>query len=441
MRPVISGKAVPLLFMGCYQLLGWLFFSVGVLPYILYRCVTGRGLAGLGQRLGFLQGVDPGAGHAVRIWLHGSSVGEVQAAKALLRELRRILPEAAFILSVMTEQGLAVASRQLAGQARIIYAPLDLIGVVDRVLKNIRPSYYICLETELWPNMLYRAHRRGVRLLLLNGRMSERSFQRYRKVSVFMADLLRRFEAISVIDDGDAERYLGLGAPADRVVVVGNAKYDFTTENCTESIRVEYNAILGLTGQPLLVAGSTHTGEEEMLARVFQSLKTTEAGRELLWVVAPRHLNRVAEVADMLNRRGITVERFSEVRKHGRRAEVILVDVMGELAKLYSVATVVFCGGSLVERGGHNVMEAAACGNPVFYGPSMKDFADAAQLLESARAGFPVRNIDELTEKIRYLLHSKKEYEDVCRRARETAMKQQGSARRQALLVKKILAA
>jgi len=434
-------KAVSLLVLRYYQLLGWIFFAVSFLPYILFRCVAGRNLQGLGQRLGFLPDIDAGAVRAVRIWMHASSVGEVQAAKSLLKELKKIVPDANYILSVMTEQGYAVARQQLAPEVRVFFAPLDLCGIVGRVLRTIRPTIYICLETELWPNIIRQAHRMGVKLLLLNGRMSERSYQRYRRFPRFMADLLRQFALVSAIDRVDAERYRSLGLAPEKIVINGNAKYDHARENCTAGTEAGYRALLGLTGQPLLVAGSTHTGEEEQLLAVIRDLKAREEGRGLIWVVAPRHLNRLAEVENLFKRRDIGFDRFSEVKLHGRRTDVVLVDVMGELAGLYSVATVVFCGGSLVERGGHNVMEAAVCGKPVFYGPNMKDFADAACLLESAQAGFPVKDARELTGKIFYLLQHRDEYTAVCRRAKEAALAQQGAARRQARLVRDILAA
>jgi 3-deoxy-D-manno-octulosonic-acid transferase len=414
---------------------------VSFLPYLLSRCVTGRNLEGLGQRLGFLKDEEAIGRQPLTVWLHGSSVGEVQAARALLREMKTVMPEATFVLSVMTEQGMAVARKQMAAEAKIIYAPLDLAGVAGRVMKRLRPAVYICLETELWPNILFQAHALGVKLLLLNGRMSERSFNRYRLFPKFMHGLLRQFSFLSVIDEIDAERYRRLGAPTEKVLVNGNAKYDFAPESCTSEIQDRYRAILELTKQPLLVAGSTHTGEEEILLEVFRSLRKSEAGKKLLWIVAPRHLHRVPEVAGIFNREGIGFDLFSDVQAHGRRAEVVLVDVIGELAGIYSVATMVFCGGSLVERGGHNVMEAAVCGKPVFFGPSMKDFADAAQLLESARVGFQVRSTGEMTQKMQYLLDNREEYNLVCRRAREIALRQQGSARRQAQLVKKILTA
>ena len=424
-----------------YQLLGWLFFAVCFLPYLLFRCFAYRNLQDLGQRLGFLPDIDGGPDREVRIWLHASSVGEVQAARSLLQELKETVPAAVYILTVMTEQGYAVARQQLAPEVRVFFAPLDLCGVVGRVLRKIRPSIYICLETELWPNIIRQASRGGVKLLLLNGRMSERSYRRYRRFPRFMADLLEKFVSVSAIDRVDAERFKSLGVGPEKVVINGNAKYDHARRNCTAGTEAGYRSLLGVTGQPLLVAGSTHTGEEEQLLDVVRELKASAEGRGLIWVVAPRHLNRLAAVANLFNRRGIDFDRFSEVKRHGRRTDVVLVDVMGELAGLYSVATVVFCGGSLVTRGGHNIMEAAVCGKPVFYGPHMKDFADAAHLLESAQAGFPVKDRRELTAKILALLRNRDEYTAVCNRAKEVALAQQGAARRQAKMVRDMLAA
>lgn len=394
----------------------------------------------MGQRLGMLPDVGSGATEGVRIWLHAASVGEVQAAKSLLKELEGTVPDADYFLSVMTEQGYAVARGQLAPGVRVFYAPLDLVGVVERVLRIIRPSIYICIETELWPNIIVQARRMGIKLLLLNGRLSEKSYRRYRLLPGFMADLLQRFTVVAAIGKVDRERFLGLGVKSQKLLVSGNVKYDHAREGCTAETEDSYRKLLSLKDQPVLIAGSTHTGEEELLLDVVRDLKASEEGRRLIWVVAPRHLNRLTEVENLLKQRGVEFDRFSEVKLHGRRTEVVLVDVMGELASIYSVATVVFCGGSLVERGGHNVMEAAVCGKPVLYGPSMKDFADAAQLLESAQAGYPVKNTRELIGKIHYLLQHQEEYTAVCRRAREVALAQQGSARRQAELVRDVLA-
>jgi len=375
------------------------------------------------------------------IWLHGASVGEVQLAWILIKELAKILPDANFVLSTMTEQGMEVAGKQAGEKVRCIYAPLDLAGMVGRAIQKIRPALYICLETELWPAFLLEAKRSGVKLVLLNGRLSERSFQRYKLVTGFMARILSCFSMISVIRLTDAKRYMSLGAPPEKVRVLGNAKYDQDMASLALESDEQYRAWLNLhPGQPLLVAGSTHTGEEEMLLAVFQDLKKASGRQDMVWVVAPRHLQRLAEVAGMLEKKRVPYERLSQVKVSKRRTDIILVDSMGDLAGFYSIATYVFCGGSLVERGGHNIMEAAIFGKPVFYGPSMKDFSDAAELLESAGGGFQVNGPEALTESILYFMDHPEEYETAGRRAREIAASQQGAARKQALLVKEVLA-
>jgi 3-deoxy-D-manno-octulosonic-acid transferase len=340
----------------------------------------------------------------------------------------------------MTEQGMEVARKQEGVKVRCIYAPLDLVGIVGRAIRKIKPSLYICLETELWPAFLLEAKRSGVKLVLLNGRLSEGSYQRYKLVKGFMQKILSCFSMISVIQQTDAKRYMSLGAEPENVRVLGNAKYDQAMESLAQESEEQYRSWLKLhPGQPLFVAGSTHTGEEEMLLAVFQDLKKTTGMQDLVWVVAPRHLQRLAEVEGMLKQKQVPYERLSDVKSSERRSDTILVDSMGDLAGFYSIASYVFCGGSLVERGGHNIMEAAIFGKPVFYGPSMKDFSDAAELLESAGGGFPVSGPEALTESILYFMDHPEEYDIAGRRAQEVAATQQGAARKQAKLVKDVL--
>ena len=374
------------------------------------------------------------------IWLHGASVGEVLLAGKLIKELTKTLPEADFVLSTMTEQGMEVARKQEGDKVRCIYAPLDLTGIVGRAIQNIRPALYICLETELWPAFLLEAKRSGARLVLLNGRLSEKSFQRYRMVKGFMAKILACFSMISVVQLTDAKRYMSLGAEPEKVRVLGNAKYDQDLESLALDSQEQYRSWLNLREkQPLFVAGSTHTGEEEMLLAVFQDLKKATGMRDLIWVVAPRHLQRLGEVEGMLKKKQVPYERLSDVKESERRTDTILVDSVGDLAGLYSIASYVFCGGSLVERGGHNIMEAAIWGKPVFYGPSMKDFSDAVELLESVGCGFPVSGPEALTESILYFMDHPEDYNTASRRALEIAATQQGAARKQASLVKEVL--
>ena len=374
------------------------------------------------------------------IWLHGASVGEVLLARVLIKELGKILPEADFVLSTMTEQGMEVARKQADVKIRCIYAPLDLVGMVDRSIQKIRPALYICLETELWPAFIIEARRAGVKLVLLNGRLSEHSYRHYHRVKGFMARILSCFSMISVVQQKDAKLFMSLGAEPEKVRVLGNAKYDQDMENLAPESVEQYRSWLNLRPeQPLFVAGSTHSGEEEMLLAVFQGLKKATGMQDLIWVVAPRHLQRLGEVEGMLKQKQVPYERLSDVKESVRRTDTILVDSMGDLAGLYSIASYVFCGGSFVDRGGHNIMEAAIMGKPVFYGPNMKDFSDAAELLESVGGGFPVSGPEALAESILYFMEHPEEYKTAAVRAREIAATQQGAARKQALLVKEVL--
>ena len=425
---------------GLYQLFGWLTFVVGFPFLLLYSVCTGRYREGLGQRLGFLGAEWKSQEGAMRIWLHGASVGEVLLARLLIKELSVILPEADFVISTMTEQGMEIARKGAGDKVRCIYAPLDLVGIVGRSIRRVQPDMYICLETELWPAFLLQAKRSGLELIILNGRLSERSFQRYQFGKGFMKKILACFSMISVIQQSDAKRFMSLGAEPGKVRVLGNAKYDQDMENLAPETEEQYRHWLNLyAGQPLLVAGSTHTGEEAMLLTVFQDLKKATGMQDLVWVVAPRHMQRLPEVEAMLKQKQVPYERLSDVKSSERKTDTIIVDSIGDLAGIYSIASYVFCGGSLVERGGHNIMEPALFGKPVFYGPSMKDFSDAAELLESVGGGFQVSGPGALTESILYFMDHPEEYDTAGRRAREVSVTQQGSARKQAELVKELI--
>lgn len=425
---------------GLYQLLGWLTFVIGVPVFLVYSLVTGRYGRALPQRFGFLAPGKLGFRENSTIWLHGASVGEVLLARILIRELAEILPEANFVLSTVTEQGMEVASRDAGERILCIYAPLDLKGIVNRSISRIKPLVYICLETELWPAVILEAKRSGVRLVLLNGRLSERSFRRYRLIKGLIGRIVSSFSMIAVIRQADANRYIGLGADPEKVRVLGNAKYDHDSNRPELEDEDFFRNWLNLQpGQPVFVAGSTHTGEEQMLLEVYTDLKRSSGLFELVWVVAPRHLQRLAEVENLLKQKKVSFERLSEIKKSHRKTDIILVDTIGDLAGLYSIATYVFCGGSLVERGGHNIMEAAVFGRPVFYGPSMKDFSDAVELLESVGAGFQVSGPEALKEQILFFKDHPEKYKEAGSRARKIATAQQGAARKQALLVKEVI--
>jgi 3-deoxy-D-manno-octulosonic-acid transferase len=259
--------------------------------------------------------------------------------------------------------------------------------------------------------------------------LSERSSRRYGLIKGFLREVLTGFDTIAAITTADGDRFISLGADKDKVTVTGNIKYDLPKPGSTDTLRANWRQQLALDDkQPVLIAGSTHTGEEEMVLEVFHRLESTLT--DLVLIIAPRHLTRLQEIRGFLNAAQTDHDILSSVKRNGRQTNIIIVDTIGELAELYSAADFIFCGGSLVPRGGHNIIEAAIWGIPVFYGPSMKDFTDAAQLLEG-NGGTMVKTHLELAEKIEELFMQPHLYDQVAKAARLTARAQQGAADQQ----------
>jgi len=371
--------------------------------------------------------------------MHAASVGEVQAAGILINELLSGGENCNIVLTVMTEYGRQVARDLLPVGVSCYPAPLDLPQAVRRFLDRVHPAVYVGFETELWPVLLTEIRLSGIPAVLLNGRMSERSFRNYRVVRGFMGRLLETFTAISVIREEDKERFAFFGVPEDRIQVSGNIKYDFALAD-PEVERKKYRALLGLQEEKLFICGSTRSGEERVLADVFRQLQE-KSGEEVVWLIAPRHLERLEEVQRILSGCGFSYDLFTDLknRRKNRENSVVLVDMMGELARIYSAGDYIFSGGSFADKGGHNVMEAARWGKPVYYGPNMNDFMDAAQLLESFGAGFMVKDGNELVRVILHHIRHPAEYELAGNRALEIAEVQHGAAGRQADMVKKLL--
>ena len=420
-----------------YKIFGTASYFLLLFTAPLIRVLGGRYGFGLDQRLGRYPGQADGK-ITPCVWLHAASVGEVQAAGILIRELTVRHGRFRCVLTTMTEQGYRVARDLLPETVACLMAPLDLPPAVRRAIRSIRPDLYICMETELWPVMLMETARAGIPMLLLNGRMSERSFMRYRRIRGLMAPLLGQFAGLGVIAADDARRFRELGVPSRRIQVTGNIKYDLRIRE-KETIRDRYRRELDLGGEVVFVAGSTHSGEEEQLLDVHRRLCDGQQ-RPVTWIVAPRHLERLPEVERLLDRAGLAYDLFSVARDSGRKSRIILVDSMGELADLYAAADLVFCGGSLVDRGGHNVMEAARWGVPVYFGPSMKDFRDAASLLRTAGAGFEVADGRALATLMLAHLADPERYRAIGRAAAAAAAAQRGAARRQAGMALALLA-
>ncbi len=431
------GEQLNRLIYGMYSGLGTIAHFLIVATLLLtQRLVPGWHLS---ERLGRFPELCVNTGHPL-IWIHAASVGEVQAAKVLIKELAD--SGASIFLTTMTRQGREVARTQLPGSVCCSLVPLDTPQAVGRALQVVCPDLYICMETELWPVMLTRTRQAGIPMLLLNGRMSERSAQGYRRIRSFMAELLSGFTTVAVIGERDRERYSSLGVASKRIQVCGNIKYNNSrTRQQVDEVRKKYREALHLNNETVFICGSTRSGEEELLLPVFQRLRHETA---TVWIIAPRHLKRLNEIRGILDRAGLEFDLMSNCLMsncvNGQRTnDIVIVDSLGLLADLYSVGDYNFCGGSLMDKGGHNIMESIHCRRPVFFGPAMKDFQDAVDLVLSAGAGFQVKNGDSLADMITGFHHNPDTYQQTIHGAAVLAESLTGVGQRQAEIVQKFI--
>jgi 3-deoxy-D-manno-octulosonic-acid transferase len=424
---------------GLYRAVGTAVFFLSYPLLLLLIRLQPRDVLGLRQRLGWTVPVrlikNEGA---PRVWIHAASVGEVAAAGVLIRELKAIGRPLDFVLTTMTVQGLAVARQQLPSDICSFLAPLDVAGIVRRVLARVQPDIYVCLETELWPAMLEELRKAGTSMVLLNGRMTAKSFRRYRLALGLMGPLLQGFAGVAVIMEEDGTRFAGLGVAAERIQVTGNIKFDFPQEDIPAT-RLQYRKRLGIDREVVFLCGSTRDGEELLLSEVYRTLAARD-GEALVWVIAPRHLRRLSEVKGVLSGLDLGFDLYSELAHRKRRHRIVLVDCLGELARLYSAGDYNFVGGSLLGRGGHNIMEAVRWGRPVYYGPHIDDFMDAAHILEESGAGFRVADAGQLAEQIGKHMTDAAAYQHACDGAASAVASQRGAARRQTAMITRLLA-
>ena len=366
-------------------------------PVALARRLTRGVPLNLRARFGF--GGENGAGP--RAWVHAVSVGETIAAAPLVDGLRRAYPSLPLVVTTVTPTGARVVAERFAGIATHRYFPLDFPKAVERTLTAIDPAFFICMETELWPNTLRALAARGVPTMIANGRLSDRSFRRYRLVRSALRSVLAGITVFGMRSDEDARRIIALGAPPERVVVTGNLKNDAPADAAGAADL--WRRLLGMPhDQRVWIAGSTHRGEEEAVLTAHTAASSEHPGLAL--VLAPRHPERVDEVIALINARGFRTVRRSALPGGRTPGAVIVVDTVGELAQMYAVAEVVFVGGSLVPRGGHNVLEAALRRKPVLMGPHTDNFRDAAGMLTASGGAVVVDDAASLTAELRRLL-------------------------------------
>ena len=408
-------------------------FRLPPMAYAAWR--RGKRTGDIRQRWGRLPAaVNPDGRPA--IWIHAVSVGETLAAYPLIRALRRAYPDHRLVLSTTTVTGQAVAGRLLESDAvdAVIYAPFDFAGPVARALDRIAPRLLVLIDTELWPTLLRACRRRGVRTLVANGRISDRSFARYRLVRGFMGRVLSNVDRICAQTDEWGERFVDIGADPGRVTVTGSLKFDAATARrddapagdtptTGDTLAAGDDPLLAAFafahGRPVVIAASTLEGEEDPALRAFARIR--EKRPDALLIIAPRHPERFDDAHARAQRAGFPVVRRSALPPGaapdmgpgagpsadpgaGQRADpgadpgadVVILDTMGELAGLFPIATAVFVGGSLARAGGHNVLEPAAAGRAIVVGPHMENFAEVTRQLAAAGGLLQARDAAEL---------------------------------------------
>ncbi len=401
--------------------------------FVVRRLFTEKDATGLLQRLGYRWGGLP---PEPRCWIHAVSVGEVMAAIPLLSALRRRWPDLHPVVTTVTPTGARVVRDRLGSAVVHRYFPLDFPGAVRRALAGIRPVFFVALETELWPNFLRGLRARGIPSMIANGRISDRSFRRYRLVRPLMRRILEGIAVFGMQSAEDARRIIALGAAPERVVVTGNLKSDALPDE--PGADALWRRLMGLTGEESVwIAGSTHRGEEELVLEAFGRLKRRHPS--LVLVVAPRHPERVPEVERVIRARGLASVRRTALPRDRDTNAVIVLDTVGELAQLYQLAEVVFVGGSLVPAGGHNMLEPALRRKPVVFGPHTTNFREGAELLLAAGAALVVRDSGEVELALDRLLMDSRLRARMGEAAAEAVAGRQGAVRETLELIERFL--
>ena len=372
-------------------------YATFLAPRLFYDALRhGKYIGTLAERWGRLPSTINPRG-VPSIWIHAVSVGEVLATRALIPALRDRYPDHPLWLSTTTQTGRAAATG-LEGVDGLFYFPFDLPPVVARVLARVRPQLFVMVDTELWPNLLRHCALGGVKTALVNGRVSDRSYPRYRLVRPFFRHVLAGVARCCAQSEESGRRLIDLGAPPTRVTVTGNLKFDTLPVPDSRSPWVRDGVLRAFRiaeGRTVVMAASTHSGEETPVLDAFARIRRGDP--TALLVVAPRHPERCGEVTALAAGQGLETVRRTELPVDGEpRAAVVVLDTVGELATLFQIATVVFLGGSLVPAGGHNVLEPAAWGKPVVFGPHMENFAEIAELFLTNRAACRIRSADAL---------------------------------------------
>jgi 3-deoxy-D-manno-octulosonic-acid transferase len=369
-------------------------------------------------------------------WLHAVSVGEINIALRLANALRALEPDLHCALTTTTTTGFALARKNAPPWIEVMYTPLDYWPIMRRAFSAIRPARIVLIEAEIWPNFAAMAHAWRIPFALVNARLSPRSERRYRRFRFFVAPMFRLLDLVGVPEQQDIERWTALGIPRDRIRVTGNIKFDTNVQAQNQSVAPSLRDLLPSVNpeSPVLFGGSTHRGEEEILARIFLQLRHQFPGLRLF--IVPRHVERLQEIRAKLSAFPFRVNVVSEaLARGGSDADCLILDTTGELQRWYSIATVVFVGKSLTAHGGQNPVEPILAGNPVVFGPHMENFATLAKTLMSNNGAIQVGDIDSLQNTVAELLCDSRARERLVQNARIALSEHQGATARAAEVI------
>jgi 3-deoxy-D-manno-octulosonic-acid transferase len=411
-----------------YEVLLYLVLLLALPYFLLTGVLRGKYVVNFPLRAGWFR--HRAEGHD--LWIHAVSVGETLAARPIVEQIARLRPGTSIVFTTTTLTGQAQA-RRLYPDATVTYFPFDFAFSVRRFLEHHKPRAFATMETEIWPNVTRIARAKGLRLLLANGRISDRSFPRYRALRWVVGPVLRNYDRILAREATDRDRFVAIGAPAEIVEVSGNVKFDYEPDETPLEIAPQLEALIG--GRQVLVFGSTMEGEDEALLPEIESLL---AQHNIFVIIAPRKPERFELVAGLLATSSLRFVRRSALT--AGPADVLLLDTLGELAKVYRHATAAFIGGTLVPIGGHNPIEAAATGVPVCFGPSMTNFREIAQVFLRNEAAAEVRTASEAAEFLTRMLEQPELQRAWGERARETVLQNRGASERTARRIVELLA-
>jgi 3-deoxy-D-manno-octulosonic-acid transferase len=409
-----------------------------VLVYFPLYLLRGKFHRGFTRRLGFL---PANLGLNRPIWIHAVSVGEAVAIKGLVTQLRKAYPDKKLVISTVTATGNKIAQGLLKDGDLLTYLPLDFSFIVKKVLLKINPSMFIIAETEIWPNLITCLDKQRIPVVVVNGRISDGSYFGYCIIKLFIRPVLRKVKQFCVQSDTDALRLQNLGVDKNRIQVTGNVKFDINLKfNTLEPDGLAYrNKLWMAQDDKLLVCGSTHHKEEELIFKAYKELLLGFPKLKLL--VAPRHPERSGSIGRLAVRAGFMPVFISSIFGACPTCinnPVFILDIIGELLNYYSAADVVFVGGSLVKTGGHNIIEPASLKKPVIFGPQMFNFRDITELFLKNNAALMVHNQNELTDKIKEILGSNLTAKQLTERAYRLILENSGATQKNIRIIQQI---